>query len=103
MSTTGIQTINVSAGDFEYTWASGLREKIGKDISNDAVEVSVSTSSSLPGQWVAPSLKINPTPNEVRVSVYVDATYAPGTYYLWIKVSDTPEQVVRMILKFKVV
>lgn len=87
------QVINVSVGGAEYVWPFPITEIKGKVISGDAVSVSLGHYQA-PGAWVAGTVTW-PTSSTALVSLWIDGTVAPGSYYLWVKVVDTPEVVIR--------
>lgn len=87
------QTIAVSNGATEYTWPVTVTETTGKDISGDTVQVSLGTYGA-PGTWTSGVLT-RPTASSATVKLLVTNTVTPGTYYVWVKVSDSPEIVPR--------
>jgi hypothetical protein len=87
------QTIRVSDGAIEYTFESTLHAD--HDISGDTIVMSLG-SSTAPDSWVAPSVDEPQTDNTTRVvQLLVDDATEPGTYYLWLRLTDTPEVVPR--------
>lgn len=97
------QVIRLSAGAAEYTWPATITERKLKDISAASVVVSIGTFEEPGDTWFAPDIITRPTDNSVMVQVYITNSLglAVGTtYYLWIKVSDNPEIVPRIMLRF---
>lgn len=86
------QTIAASIGAVEYTWPFTITETTGKDISGDAAQISLGTYAA-PGPWVT-GVVTRPTPASVVVKLLVSGV-APGTYYVWGRVTDSPEVVPR--------
>lgn len=78
-------------------YATGLfTETEGKDITSDSIEVGLSTSSTTPpATWQAPDATTHPTPSTVRVSLLIDTDVAVGQHYLWARLTDNPEVLVR--------
>lgn len=101
------QTIRVTSGAAEYTWPVTITEATGKDISGDVVRVSLAPSPggyTAAGTWVPPSVDAAQANHATRVvQLLVDSTTAAGVYWLWVKVTDSPEQVPRRALKVIVV
>lgn len=97
MTTTGTQTIDLSAGAVEYTYPLTITESTGKDISADTITLSLGTYDA-PGQWQAPDTDPpQDTTSQRVVQLLVGADLKPdlGTYYLWSLVNDGPERVPR--------
>lgn len=101
MSTAVGQTIDVSAGAVEYTYpvtitASPKADGLPVDISADLVQVSLGGFSE-PGSWVNADLTEHPTTAQAVVQLLVGGTLKPavGTYWLWVKVTDSPEVIPR--------
>lgn len=91
-----VQTIDTANGDVEYTWPLTLIETTGKDISGDTVQLSLGTYPA-PGTWLDP---VEDTPADtsqrvVKLLIGNDPKPAPGTHYLWSKIGDTPETIIR--------
>lgn len=100
---TATQTILVSnpAGAIEYTWPTTITAD--HDIHSDTVQVSLGTAAE-PGSWVAPT--IDPPQNDVKtrvVKLLVNNSTEPGTYWLWVRLTDNPEVVPRRGHKIVVV
>lgn len=87
------QTIRVSDGAVEYSWPMTITATDGDDITADTVQVSLGTYSD-PATWVTPVIT-RPTPSSATVKLLIDDTTPVGTYWLWCKVSDSPEVVPR--------
>lgn len=88
------QTIPVSLTGAEYTWPLTIIERTGKDITGAAVSLALGTDAD-PGTWHAPGTDTAPADNQRTVQMLVDASYPVGSYWLWTKVVDTPETVIR--------
>lgn len=88
------QIIHVSAGAAEHTWPTTLTETTGKDISADQVQISLGTADA-PGTWSSPDLLDRPTTASVTAAKLVTNAVAPGTYFVWVKLTDDPEIVPR--------
>jgi hypothetical protein len=97
------QTIQVfSAGAAEFTWTTTISETTGKDISGDAVTVCLGTYT-VPGLFVTPDVISRPTVSTAVVQLLVGGNghagtpYKPsaGTYWVWVFLPDSPEQVPR--------
>jgi hypothetical protein len=96
------QTVLVSQGAVEYSWPVTVRETTGDDISADPVRLSLGTYTE-PGTWVIPAVDEPQTDTSTRVAqMLIDATVPPGTYHLWVRVTDTPEVVPRRAHKIVV-
>lgn len=98
-----VQTIAVYSADAaEYTWTTTITELTGKDISGDTVQICLGSDVE-PGTFVAPDRISRPTSSSVVVQLLVGGNgnagtpYQPiaGKYYVWVFLSDTPEQVPR--------
>lgn len=84
------QTINVTAGAARYVGGT-ITETTGKDISADAVQICLGTASA-PGTWGTPDVKsVSTDKASVTVKLLVDSSVTTGTYYVWVKITDTPE------------
>lgn len=87
-----MREIRTSSGAIQYL-AVLLTETSGKNISGDTYELSLGAYDT-PGTWFAPTVEIVTT-SQVRVKALVGAGQtinpAPGTYWLWYRVTDTPE------------
>lgn len=86
------QYIYTSAGAVEYTLPTIVTETTGKNITADIVQVSLGTYAD-PGVWQSPDVKTSPTPSSVSVQILIGASLnpAPGHYYVWVKLTDSPE------------
>ena len=81
--------IYASAGGIEYASAL-VTETTGLDITNDTFVVGLSTDQNTPPpSWQVPDVQQNVGTN-VRVKMLIQGQ-APGTYWLWVKVTDNPE------------
>lgn len=97
------QTILVSdpAGAVEYTWPTTITAD--HDISADTVQVSLGSYSE-PASWVTPDVDDAQTDVNTRVvQKLVTSAVNPGTYYLWVRLTDNPEVVPRRGHKLVVV
>ena len=91
------QTINITAGAVEYTFPLTITETTGKDISADVIQLSLGTDTAV-GAWHTPDTDVTQSVTYQRVvQLLVGAAYVPavGTYWLWSKVTDSPETVPR--------
>lgn len=95
-----IQEINVSGGAAEYTWPATVTETGGKDISGDAVQISLGTWDA-PGVWKTAVLD-HPTPSTVTAKTLIDSSVTPGVYFVRVKITDAPESVPRRVLAVRV-
>lgn len=103
---TKVQTIDLRAGSggVEYTWPLILTEDNGKDISSDTVQLSLG-SYTAPGTWRTPSTDPAQTTHSQRiVQLLVGTTLTPaaGNYWLWSRITDTPEIVPRRHAKITI-
>ena len=99
------QTITLSAGAVEYTYPLTIVETAGKDISADTVQLSLGTDLVV-GVWRPPDTDTAQSVAYQRVvQLLVGASYIPavGTYWLWSKVTDSPEIVPRRHAKVTIV
>ena len=79
------QTINVTAGAVEYTYPLTITETTGKDISADAIQLSLGTDTAV-GTWYAPDTDPTQAVTYQRVvQLLVGGSFVPavGTYWLW--------------------
>lgn len=90
--------INVSAGAQEYVGGT-ITETKGKDISADTFEMALGLAPDAPTTgWSPPSFSAaGATPASKVVLLLVTDTTAPGTYGAWVRVTDTPEIVPRLV------
>lgn len=89
------QTVLVTDAAIEYTWPTTLTELAGADISGDAVAIGLGTWTDPPAVWADNPVITHPTPSSVTVQMLIDSSIAPGTYYVWVRVTDSPEIVPR--------
>jgi hypothetical protein len=89
-------TIIVSAGAKRYVGGT-ITEKTGKDISGATFQISLG-SESLPGRtWLTPDSSVPGDTNASRIVKYLVSSTTPsglvrpGTYWAWVRVTDTPE------------
>lgn len=87
------QKIDVSNGATEYTWPVTITETTGKDISTDTIQISLGTANT-PGTWTTGVLT-RPAASSATVKLLVTNSVTPGTYYVWVKVADSPEIIPR--------
>lgn len=94
-----LQVIDLSDGAEEYTFPVTITETTGKDISADSIVVALGTATSAGGTWFAPDVLTRPTVSTAVVQVLIGGSSgrvpAAGNYFLWWKVTDTPEIVPR--------
>lgn len=84
----GDQVIKVSIGGARYVGGT-ITETTGKDISADTVQVALGTATT-PGTWQTPDV-ITANVSSVTVKYLVTNAVTPGVYYVWAKITDTPE------------
>lgn len=86
------QTISISAGAVEYTYPLTITETTGKDISHATIQLSLG-SYTAPGTWQTPDTDTTPVVSQRVVQMLVGDTLKPppGDYFLWSRVTDTPE------------
>jgi len=97
------QQIEVSLGEVQYTWPVVITETENKDISASQIEVSISEDHRAPGTWLNPDKDVSGPDNVRTVQMLVDSSYAPGSYWIWVKVTDNPEIVIMRAAQFIVV
>lgn len=123
------QTIAVhSAAAVEYTWPTVITELSGENITADAVVMCLG-SFTTPGTFVAPDVKTTGTTTvgefvadgcacgcatidlpdstvlyQVTVKLLIGASLSPaaGNYWVWTKLTDTPESVPRVGAKITI-
>jgi hypothetical protein len=90
------QTVRVSTGAAEYCYPRTITETLGKNITADTVSVSLGTYDA-PGTWVAPDVITRPTTSSAVVQMMINTIPDPTRqhYWVWTKVSDSPEVVPR--------
>jgi hypothetical protein len=88
------RTIRSSTGGTKYLSAV-VTETTGKTITSDTFQVALTLEGANPVTWQSPDVTQTVTTSSVRVKLLVGATGtlnpAAGAYYLWVKVTDTPE------------
>lgn len=74
-------------------------ETTGKDISGATYVIGLSTSiSTPPATYLTPSISTQgATTAERIVKLLIDSSFAIGTYYVWVNISDNPEVLPFMI------
>lgn len=79
-------------------YATGLfTETEGKDMTSATAQIGLSSDRATPPTtWEAPDATSRPTVSTIRVSKLIDTDVAIGTYWLWIKVTDSPEVLPRV-------
>lgn len=88
------KTVYVTAGAEEYVGGT-IVEVTGKDISSDTIVVGLGKDYyTPPTDWVSPSAKIISAANKVLVKLIVEDGVAPGRYWFWARITDSPEIVV---------
>ena len=81
--------INVTAGGIEYASAL-ITDTTGQDLTAATFQVGLGTNSrTAPAAWQAPDVQESVGTN-VRVKLLIDGI-TPGRYWLWVKITDTPE------------
>lgn len=89
------QRINLTAGATEYTWPVTITETNGADISGGLVQIALGSYTD-PGPWRIPDVITRPTPSSATVKMLLgNGAPTAGTYYVWVRVTDTPEVVPR--------
>lgn len=91
--TISTQTIAVSLGAVEYTWPVTITETNGKNITGDTVQISLGTYDA-PGTWQAGVVQ-RPGNSTAVIQLLINNTVAAGSYWVWVKVTDSPEIVPR--------
>lgn len=94
------RSIGVSTGAKEYV--TGLLTEItGKNITTSPVKVGFAptTQTLPPTTWYTPDVLANPTTSQVQASLLIGSTYTPppGSYYLWMQLTDGGEIMQRVI------
>ena len=90
--------INVSAGAREYVEGT-ITELRGKDISADTFEVALGLGTEAPTTgWKTPDAILAGTTTASKVvKILVTNAFLPGIYSAWVRVTDGPEVVPRLI------
>jgi hypothetical protein len=93
--TDDFQTIDVRAasGGVEYTWPLTITETTGKDISGDLIQLSLGRPTH-PGTWTAPDLdttSASKASRTVQLLITAEPARPSGIYYLWSRITDSPE------------
>jgi hypothetical protein len=93
------QTIDIRTvtGGREYTWPLTITETTGEDITGDLIQLSLGTLDA-PGEWKAPDTDTSSDDGASRtVQLLVGDTLRPpsNAYWLWSRVTDSPEVVPR--------
>ena len=85
-------SIYVSLGKKRYVGGT-ITELNGKDISTATFTIALGVDSSIPPTtFVAPDVSTIGATNASRVlKKLIDSTTAPGTYYVWANILDSPE------------
>jgi hypothetical protein len=96
MSTT--QYVDLTNGAVEYTYPLTITETTGKNIAADVITLSLGTDTT-PGTWRSPDtdpVQVNHAQRVVQMLIG-GTGYVPlaGSYWLWSKVTDSPEVVPR--------
>lgn len=88
------QVINLTAGAIEYTWDTTITAS--DDISSDTVTMCLGGYDE-PSTFIVPDVITHPTPTTAVVKLLVGGDFVPasGTYWLWVKVTDSPEVIPR--------
>lgn len=97
------QTIYVTDGFPEYCWPITVTEDNGADISSDPIRVAFAGYSDPPAfdspAWLTPVEVDSDAVNKRIVKVFVDAIPDPvrpgGRYWIWVRITDSPEKVPR--------
>lgn len=96
MTTTPDQTVYVTAGGPEYCYPRTITETTGKDISGDPVTVGLGGYNDPPASMVTPTVDEQGSTSASRVvQLLIDNTVTPANYWLWVKVTDSPEAPIR--------
>ena len=85
-------SIYVTLGKKRYVGGT-ITEVNGKDISTATFTIALGVDSSIPPTvFVAPDVNTIGTTNASRVlKKLIDSSTAPGTYYVWANILDSPE------------
>jgi hypothetical protein len=83
----------------EYTRTFTITETEGQNISTDTVQLGLGTYNAPPTVWADPSKLVidRPTASTVTVKMLIDSDVAPGAYWPWWAISDTPETVAQLV------
>ncbi|MDF1603418.1 hypothetical protein [Nocardioides sp. YIM 152315] len=83
-------TIRATAGETEYLTAT-VAEKNGADLTGATFTVGLSASRETPPEsWGAPD-DVTIDGSTATVKLLVDSDTTAGTYWMWVKVDDSPE------------
>lgn len=88
--------ILVSAGAAKYVGGTVI-EKTGKNISGATFQISLGSEFQPGRTWLAPDVSIAGDNNSERIVKYLvtastpSGLVVPGTYWAWVRVTDTPE------------
>lgn len=86
--------VNASAGEIKYASVS-LTDSNGADLSTTTITMGLSsTATTAPVSWQAPDDSQFPALGSAIVKMLVLNTQSVGTYYVWIKMVDSPETLV---------
>ena len=89
-----MSTIYVTLGKKRYVGGT-ITELYGKDISSAVLTIALGTDATIPpanANFVTPDVNTTGATNASRViKKLVDSTTAPGTYFVWANISDSPE------------
>jgi hypothetical protein len=84
-------TILASAGAEKYVGGT-VTELTGKDISAATFQIALGSIAAPPTTWSVPDVSVAGTTAAQRVvKLLVTNTTPPGTYWVWVRVTDNPE------------
>jgi hypothetical protein len=84
-------TILASAGEKQYVGGT-VTELTGKDISAATFQIALGDIAIPPTTWSTPDVSVAGASAAQRVvKLLASSTTAPGTYWVWVRISDNPE------------
>lgn len=95
---TTIYLSNTVPASKEYVGGT-ITETTGKNISGATFKIGLSASISIPpATYLTPDISVQGTTTADRVvKLLIDNSFAPGTWYVWVNIADTPEVLPFMI------
>lgn len=87
----------LSAASTEYVWAR-VTDTGGEDISANTLQLAYTTDTTPPSTWYTPAATQASNNVAVRIAALLIGTgihdLAAGTYLLWYRLQDTPEDII---------
>jgi len=87
----------LSAASTEYVWAR-VTDLTAADISTSTLQLAYTTDTTPPATWYAPQATEASGNVAVRIAALLIGTtphdLTPGTYLLWYRLTDTPEDII---------